>query len=126
MIKNINITCMSYDIDLATKKYVIKKVGGLDRYLPRHATKSVFADVKLMDKSKKRNHDDEKFEAEVILKLPEKIINAKGLSSTMMMAIDAVEAKAQTQLRAYKQMSIDHIGRRGILSRFKRSFGRDL
>ena len=126
MIKNINITCISYEADKVIRKYAIKKFGELDKYLPRHAVKSALVSVKLMDISKKLNHDDEKFEAEIILKLPEKVINAKGLSGTMMMAIDASVAKAQSQLRDYKQMSIAHIGRRGILSRFKRSFKREL
>lgn len=126
MIKNINITCMSYDIDETTRKEVFKKLGGLDKYLPRHAVKSATMDVKLIDASKKRNHSDEKYEAEIVLSIPGEIINAKGLSGTMLLAIDAVTAKAQSQLRDYKQKNIAHIGRRGILGRFKRSFKREL
>lgn len=126
MIKNINITCISYDIDNATRKYVFKKLGNLDKYLPRSAKKSVSIGVKLMDISTKRNHDEQKYEAEITLQMPGKLINAKGLSHLMLSAIDAAEAKAQTQLRDYKQKNIAHIGRRGIMSRFKRSFKREL
>lgn len=126
MIKNINITCMSYDIDEVTRKEVLRKLGGLDKYLPRHALKSAVMDVKLMDVSKKRNHFDEKYEVEVILSIPGEVINSKGLSGTVLLAIDAAAAKAQSQLRDYKQKNIAHIGRRGILSHFKRSFKREL
>ena len=126
MIKNINITCMSYDIDEVTRKEVLKKLGGLDKYLPRHALNSAVMDVKLIDASKKRNHFDEKYEVEIILSIPGEVINAKGLSGTILLALDAAAAKAQSQLRDYKQKNIAHIGRRGILSRFKRSFKREL
>jgi ribosomal subunit interface protein len=126
MIKNINITCMSYDIDDATRKEVFKKLGSLDKYMPRHAVKSAKIDLRLIDASKKRNHSDEKYEAEIVLTIPGEIINASGLSGTMLLAIDAAAAKTQSQLRDYKQKNIAHIGRRGILSRFKRSFKREL
>jgi len=125
MIKNINISCISYEIDNTVKKYVVKKIGKLDKYLPRHARKSLIIDIKLIDRSKKRNNDDQKYEAEIILNIPGKVINAKGLSYSMISAIDAVSAKVESQLRDYKQMSVAHIGRRGILSRFKRSFKRE-
>jgi ribosomal subunit interface protein len=126
MIKNINITCMSYDIDEVTRKEIFKKIGGLDKYLPRHAIKSANIDVRLIDASKKRNHSDEKYEAEIILRIPGEAINAKGASGTMSLAIEAAAAKAQSQIRDYKQKNVAHIGRRGILSRFKRSFKREL
>jgi len=125
MIKNINLTGIAYDINSDTRKYVIKKIGGLDKYLPKHAIKSVSADVTLIER-KRKVHDSEKYEAEVVLVLPGKVINAKGCSSTMLFAIDSVVAKTNSQLRDYKQSSVPHIGRRGILSRFKRSFGREL
>lgn len=126
MIKNINISGVSYDIDEVTRKYAIKKFGGLDKYLPKHAVKSATIDIKLIDASKKRNHDDDKYQAEIVLVIPEKVINAKGASGTILMAIDTAQAKAESQLRDYKQMNIAHIGRRGILSQFKRSFKREL
>ncbi|MEI7689673.1 MAG: ribosome-associated translation inhibitor RaiA [Candidatus Saccharibacteria bacterium] len=125
MIKNINLTGIAYEVDSNIRKYVIKKIGGLDKYLPRHAVKSAAVDVKLTER-KKKVHDSEKFEAEVVLVLPGKVINAKGCSSTMSFAIDSVVAKTHSQLRDYKQSSVPHIGRRGILSRFKRSFKREL
>jgi ribosome-associated translation inhibitor RaiA len=41
-------------------------------------------------------------------------------------ALDIVEAKLVNQLRKYKQAVIPHVGRRGVLSRFKRSYAREL
>ena len=46
MIKSIEITGIKYDLDETTKQYINKKIGRLDRYLPRHARKSVVAEVR--------------------------------------------------------------------------------
>lgn len=123
MIKQVDITGVKYDIDSTTKKYVMKKVGRLDRYLPRHARKSVTADVKL--KEVNRDHGN-KYEAEIILNVPEKKLTAKDSTVNMLAAVDIVEAKLATQLRKYKQATLSHVGRRGMMSRFKRSYAREL
>jgi len=119
MITSIQVTGITYDVDKKTHDYVIKRIGKLDRYLPRHARKSVSAEVKLAQV----DHDyGNKYEVEVNLRVPNKLISAKDSTSNIMAAIDIVERKLQTQLRDYKESTIAHIGRRGILSRFKRSF----
>ena len=124
MITSIEITGINkYSVDETTKKYVNKKIGKLDRYLPRHARDSVTAEVKL--KEVNRDHGN-KYEAEVILQVPNKIITAKDSTVNVLAAIDIVEAKIVAQLRKYKQSSIAHVGRRGVMSRFKRSFAREL
>lgn len=123
MIQNIDITGVKFDLDDTTKKYVYKKIGRLDRYLPKHARKSAMAEVKL--KEVNRDHGN-KYEAEVILHIPDKRITAKDSTMNMLAAVDIVEAKLTTQLKKYKEMHIPHVGRRGVLSRFKRSYAREL
>ena len=122
MINAINITGVKYDLDEATKRYVIKKIGRLDRYLPRHARKSAYADVKL--KLVNRDHGN-KYEAEVIIHVPEKILTAKDTTVNVLAALDIVESKLATQLHKYKEEHIPHVGNRGVLSRFKRSYARE-
>lgn len=120
---SIQITGISYTVDEATRKYVIKKVEHLFKYLPRHAKKSVSVEVKLEEV----NHDHgNKYEAEMIFDVPGKLINAKDSTGNILAAIDIVEAKIQSQLNEYKRTSIPHIGRRGIMSRFKRNTKREL
>jgi putative sigma-54 modulation protein len=122
MIEAIDITGVKYDLDETTKKYVTKKIGRLDRYLPRHARKSVSAEVKL----KQINGDHgNKYEAEIVLYVPDKIITAKDSTVNMLAAVDIVEAKLVAQLHKYKETTIPHVGRRGMLSRFKRSYARE-
>lgn len=122
MINAIEITGIQFDVDEVTRKYVRRKIGRLDRYLPRHARKSVTADVKLRQAN--RDHGN-KYEAEVILNLPDKVIMAKDYTVNVLAAVDIVEAKIVAQLRKYKQASVAHIGNRGLLSRFKQSYDRE-
>jgi len=123
MITSIQITGISYEVDDITRKYAEKRIGRLDRYLPRHAKKSVTADVRLTQVDHEHGN---KYEAEVMLNIPGKMITAKDSTGNILAAIDIVEAKLQTQLRSYKQQALLHIGNRGVMGRFKRSFKREL
>jgi putative sigma-54 modulation protein len=123
MITAIEITGVKYEIDERTKKYVMKKIERLDRYLPRHARKTASVEVKLREVN--RDHGN-KYEAEIIFQVPDKNLTAKDSTLNMLAAIDIVEAKIMSQIRKYKQGTIGHIGRRGVMSRFKRSYAREL
>ncbi len=116
------ITGIKYEVDELTRKYVQKKIGRLERYLPRHARKSAAAEVKIKQIDKSHGN---KYEVEVIVSVPEKILTAKDSTSNVMAAVDIVEAKLAGQLRRYKTETIPHIGQRNILSRFKRSYARE-
>lgn len=117
MIASVDISGVKYNVGDSTKKYVMRKIARLDRYLPRHARKSVTADVKL--KQVDRDHGN-KYEAEVILNVPDKQLLATDSTFNMMAAIDIVEAKLIAQLRKYKQASVAHVGNRRVMGRSKR------
>lgn len=122
MINTISISGVNYEIDDTTKKYVVKKIGRLDRYLPRHARKSAVAEVKLRQVN--RDHGN-KYEAEVIMDVPGAILTAKDSTVNVLAALDIVEAKIAAQLHKYKEERIPHVGRRAVLARFKRSYARE-
>ncbi len=123
MIQSIAISGVKYDIDDVTQKYVRRKIGRLDRFLPRHARKSVSVEVKL--KEVNRDHGN-KYEAEVILHVPDKQLTASDSTVNMLAAVDIVEAKIATQLKKYKDLHIAHTGKtRRVLSKFKRSYARE-
>lgn len=123
MITSIQITGIKYEVDEMTRKYVIKRIGHLDRYIPKSARKSVSAEVTLAEV----NHDHgNKYEVGVIINLPNSKITAKDSTLNIMAAIDIVEAKILSQLHDYKETSVSHIGKRGIMSHFKHSFDREL
>lgn len=114
MIASVDITGVNYTVDQKTLTYVMHKIAKLDRYIPKHARKSVTADVKL--KLANHNHGN-KYEVEVILTVPDKILTAKDSTVNMLAAIDIVEAKLVVQLRKYKQVTMPHVGRRRLLVR---------
>ena len=119
MISPIAITGINYEVDERTKKYVEQKVSKLDRYLPRHAKQSASAEVKLAQIDEKHGN---KYEAEVLLFVPEKTLTAKDSTVNILAAVDIVEAKLQAQLAKYKEQ---HSEDRSVLSKFKRSFARE-
>ncbi|HSW91674.1 MAG TPA: ribosome-associated translation inhibitor RaiA [Candidatus Saccharimonadales bacterium] len=122
MIEAIEITGVAYEVDETTKKYVLKRVSRLDRYLPRHARKSVTAEVKLRQIN--ADHGN-KYEAEIILQVPDKVLTASDSTVNMLAAVDITEAKIIAQLHKYKETTIAHIAKRGVLGRFKRSYARE-
>lgn len=117
MIASIDITSVKYIAGDQVQKYVMRKIAKLDKYLPRHARKSATADVKLRQVN--RDHGN-KYEAEIIINVPDKRMTAKDSTVNMFAAIDIVEAKLINQMRKYKQASVTHVANRRILSRFKR------
>jgi putative sigma-54 modulation protein len=122
MIANVAITGVgAYTPDESTKKYVRKKIGSLDRLVPRHARKSIHAEVKMSEINQSHGN---KYEVEVVLHVPDKVITAKDTTLNVLAATDIVEAKVANQLRKYKQEQIPHVGRRKLLDKFKRSYAR--
>jgi putative sigma-54 modulation protein len=119
MINRITITGVKYDVDDATKKYVIKKISRLDRYLPRHARKTASAEVLL--KEVNRAHGN-KYEAEVLIHVPNKTMTAKDSTVNILAALDIVEAKLASQLHKYKSAATDHGRRHGVLTRLRRTY----
>ena len=122
MIANVAITGVGvYTPDDSTKKYIRKKIGSLDRLVPRHARKSMHAEVKLAEINQSHGN---KYEVEVVLHVPDKVLTAKDSTMNVLAATDIVEAKLANQLRKYKQELIPHVGRRKLLDKFKRSYAR--
>lgn len=121
MITHIDITGVRYSPDDLTKRYVMKKIGRLDKYLTRHAKKSVKVEVRL--KEVNRAHGN-KYECDVLMHLPETMISAKDSTLNMLAAVDIVEAKLRNQLKKYKDEHADHHGKHNILGRIKRRIHR--
>ena len=123
MIANVETTAVGdYKLDDNTRKYVNKKIGSLDRLVPRHARKTMRAEVRIAEVN--RDHGN-KYEVEAILTVPDKVMKATDSTLNALAAVDIVEAKLAVQLRKYKAELIPHVGRRRLLDRFKRSYQRE-
>lgn len=118
MISNLEISGIHYELTEELKKYISKKVGRLDRFVPRHARKSMHIEVKLSERKTKSDHN----QCEIVVHLPDQKLTAKEATINMFAAIDIVEAKMRQQLQKYKAFhGGDKQDHRGILRRFRRS-----
>lgn len=99
-----NLATSKYDMSPDLKKYIGRKIGRLDRFLPKHARKTVHGDVKLTERATK----SDRFECEVVINLPNERLTAKESTLNMFAAVDIVEAKLKNQLLKYKTKSEGH------------------
>ncbi|MEM6998123.1 MAG: ribosome-associated translation inhibitor RaiA [Patescibacteria group bacterium] len=98
MIEKLEINGVKVDVDEDIKKYIHKKIGKLDRLMPRHARKSAHAKV-VLSRSKGKKQEPT---CEATIELPGKTLNAKESTINMYSSIDIVESKLARQLRKYK------------------------
>jgi putative sigma-54 modulation protein len=112
MIKQLDITGVHVDTTKNLKRYVSKKIAGLDKYIPRHARKSVQVEVKLKEVTAS---DKQQCQCEVVMSLPGETIVASETTGNMHAAIDIVEQKLKNQIRAYKEKNAPQ--RRRVLTR---------
>lgn len=106
MIEKIEITGNGYKVEEPLKKYVEKRIGKLDRYLPRGSKKDIVAKVIITEIGKNKG---EKYEISVAMDIPGgKVIAAKDECSNVFAGTDLVEAKLTGQIRRYKLESQPH------------------
>lgn len=118
MIAHIDTAGINFELGDDIKKYIAKKLGRLDKYIPRHARESVRLEVKLRETN---NRLGNKYECEVILHLPSAPLQAKESTLNMFAAVDIVEAKLKNQLVKYKRAHIAHLREKhpGVMGRLK-------
>ena len=81
MIENIDISGSNYDVEESLRKYVQKRIGKLDRYLPRQNRKDLVAKVVVTQVN--RDHGN-KYEISATLDIPGgKVLNAKDAASRL-------------------------------------------
>jgi len=106
MIEKIEITGNGYKVDEPLKKYVMKRIGKLDRYLPKGAKKDVVAKVIVTEVGKNKS---EKYEISAAMEITGgKVLAARDECSNVFAGIDLVEAKLTGQIRRYKLETQPH------------------
>ena len=120
MIQKLEIKGIHFEIDEKIKKYVGKKIGKLDRYVPRDYREPLHAEVFLTEEDGKAKN---RFTCEAVLHLPHEVLDAKESTVNIYAAVDIVEAKLKTQLGKYKTKETDQHLHQRFLKRL-RSAGR--
>lgn len=118
MIEKIEITGNDYKVEEPLKKYVDKRIGKLDKYLPKGYKKDVVCKVVVEEIGKGKG---DKYELSAAMELTGgKVIAARDECTNVFAGVDLVEAKLMGQIRRYKLEVQPHRQKRGLKSLFKK------
>lgn len=121
MFKKLDITGVHMKVDDKLKLYTTKKIGRLDRFVPRHARESAQVEVLIKDTAKRKTKKE--YTCEVIIRLPQENVTVKESTINAFAAVDIVEAKLKNQLKKYKETHSSLRIHRRVLSKLKRRGG---
>ena len=118
MIEKIEISGNDYKVEEPLKKYAGKRLGKLDKYLPRGSKKDVVIKMIVSSIGKARG---DKYEISVAMDIPGgKVLAAKDECSNVFAGVDLVEAKLTGQIRRYKLEVQPHRQKRSLKNIFIR------
>jgi len=101
MLQKFELNGVHTTIDENLQKYVTRKIGRLDKYMPRAHRDSVHAIVELKEASKAK--EQKKYTCEVTLHMPHETISVAESTLNMYAAVDIVEEKLKQQIKKYKE-----------------------
>lgn len=107
-------------VDDKLKRYIRRKIGGLDRYVPRQARRSSHAEVRLIDDGVRGQSSRNHSKCEVVLHVPHDTITVSEATVNMFAAVDIVEEKLKKSLRKYKETHAPAKLRQRLLNRMRR------
>ena len=114
MIENIEISGVKYKVDETFSKYTTKRLGHLDKFLPKKNKKNVI--MRVVVRQVNRAHGN-KYEISVALDVPGgKVLTAKDEASNVFAGIDILEAKLKGQARKFKAEKVEH-EKKGVLKK---------
>lgn len=96
------------------QKYVMRKIGRLDRFISRHARENVRVHVRLKESKAK---DNKRFTCLVTLHLPQQTLEAEESTINIFAAVDIAETKLRHQLKKYKEAHMQRKLRHKFLRR---------
>ena len=116
MIEKIEVTGHGFKVEESFRKYVGKRLGKLDRYLPKGSKKDVVAKVVVTEIGKGKT---DKFEIAVAMEIPGgKVLAARDECTNVFAGVDLVEAKLAGQIRRYKLETQPHRQKRSLKNLF--------
>jgi ribosomal subunit interface protein len=118
MIQRLEISGVHMELGDDVKRYVVRKIGKLDSYLPRRIRPSIHADVKLKEGKAKTK---EIRTCEIVLHLPQETFTVKETTINIYAAIDIAEEKLKQHIKKYKGRHTDGRIYRRLAARWRRS-----
>lgn len=116
MIEKIEVNGKGYKVEEPFKKYAEKRLGKLDKFLPRRTKKDVAIKVMVTEIGKGKT---EKYEISAAMEIPGgKLLAARDECTNVFAGIDLVEAKLTGQIRRYKLEMQPHRQRKSLKNLF--------
>ena len=117
----VEITGIHFVVSDRLNAYVNKKIGNLEKYVPRAHRENSVAEVRLKES---KSSDKKEYICEIVMKIDGAILEAKDSTVNMFAAVDIVETKIKTQLKKRKETSASPKFYRKLSNRFKRTENR--
>jgi putative sigma-54 modulation protein len=118
MIDKIDICGSNYKVEETLKKYIQKRIGKLDKYLPKKFKKDAICKVVVTAGGKGKN---EKYEISVAMEIPGgKVLAARDQCTNLFAGTDLLEAKLVEQIRRYKLDMQKHQEKRNWKNLFRK------
>ena len=118
MIAKLEVNGVHLDVDKKLHDYTHKKIGKLDKYLPRHARESAHVEVFLKETMIKKK---KQCMCEVVMHLPKETITVKESTMNIFAAVDIVEAKLKNRIKKYKETHSSLRIHRRVISRLRKT-----
>ena len=119
MTEKIEISGSNYKVEETFRKYATKRIGKLDRYLPKGYKKDVVAKLIVTEVGKPHGN---KYEISCAMEIPGgKVIAARDECSNVFAGADIIEAKLMGQIRRYKLETTPHLRRNPISKIFRKN-----
>jgi putative sigma-54 modulation protein len=119
MIQKLEINGVHTTVGNDLKKYINKKLGRLDRYIPKNAREAAHVEVLIKESKLKERRQHT---CEVVFYLPKgKPITVKETTLNPFAAVDIVETKCKNLLKKYKDQHGNQSLHRRVLRRVLRS-----
>ena len=117
MIQQLEISGVHMQVGDDLRKYVTKKIGNLDRFIPKMARESAHVQVMLKEVKQKEGKD---CICEITVQLPHDTLNVKEGTVNIFAAVDIAETKLRAQLKKYKELHANPRLHQRMLTRLKR------
>lgn len=114
MIERIDINGIHTTVSEDLKKYVFKKIGRLDRFVPAHVRQGMHAEVKM-----KEGKGSNQRTCAVTMHLPNDSITIEETTINFFAAVDIVETKLRGQLKKYKELHTNPRFHQRVIAKLK-------
>lgn len=117
MLQKIELTGQRVAVHMQLRRYVIRKLASLDRYIPRHARESAALTVRLREVA---HTGKVEYECEASLSMPRHTYTIAKRGHNIHVAVDRASTNLRQQIHKYKDAFTNDKRRRHLMARFGR------